>query len=219
MKRFEGFEHEDIHVTNPTMSECGRFVISPEDYGFRVAQTGAGRTAWTRRISGGHIALTDLTGTTSDLGKDCDLFRLSVYSDGDRDAEVFEMLVGVPFSLEEDDTETSIQAGAPVVCPATRNVEIKLTAMVQMEYAEVIQVPATMTDVELDALVSRRYQEVSAMEFTQDGDYWERGQCDHTDADPFCSVDAVLQVVDGKFVLHDIFAEDANEESPPAPGM
>ena len=167
MKRFEGFEHEDMQITNPTVSECGRFTLSPEKYGFHIAQTGGGRTAWLRRIPGGrHVALTDRSGTTSQLGKDCDPFLLSVYRDGERDAEVFEMLVGVPNPLEEDDSETLHTAEPPFTGSVTRNVDIKLTAMVMMEYSEVIQVPATMTDAELDALVSRRYEEVSALEFT-----------------------------------------------------
>ena len=84
MRRFEGFEHEDMHVTNPTMSECGWFTLSPQEYGFRVAAIGGGRTAWVRELpSQRHIRLTDSTGMTAELGSDCDPFLLSVYTDGE----------------------------------------------------------------------------------------------------------------------------------------
>lgn len=55
-----------------------------------------------------------------------------------------------------------------------KNVRINLAATVRFEYSEVLSVPATMTDSELNALVDQRYEEVSANRYTQDPDYWER---------------------------------------------
>lgn len=39
------FFHNDTEIENPTVSECGRFNVSPEYYGFTIWQTGGGCTA------------------------------------------------------------------------------------------------------------------------------------------------------------------------------
>ena len=33
-----GFEHEDTWITDPTISECGRFKVDPEYYGVTVEE-------------------------------------------------------------------------------------------------------------------------------------------------------------------------------------
>jgi hypothetical protein len=40
-----GFSFNDVEILNPTISECGRFNVSPEYYGFTIWQTGGGCTA------------------------------------------------------------------------------------------------------------------------------------------------------------------------------
>ena len=42
------FEHRGIGIHYPVLSECGRFPVSPTYYGFDVADTGGGCTAWRR---------------------------------------------------------------------------------------------------------------------------------------------------------------------------
>lgn len=40
-----GFSFNDVEILNPTISECGRFHVSPEYYGFKIWDTGGGCTA------------------------------------------------------------------------------------------------------------------------------------------------------------------------------
>jgi len=81
------FTHEGTAITNPTVSECGRFTVSPEDYGFSIIHTGGGCTAWQKRVRNGWVVLTD----------------------GDVSHELGEvgssMLMGFYDGSEEDDTE------------------------------------------------------------------------------------------------------------------
>ncbi|CAN7583263.1 hypothetical protein [Acidovorax delafieldii] len=43
---------------------------------------------------------------------------------------------------------------------------------------EVVEVPANITQAELDDLVNTRYRQVDGGEFTSDPEYWERGTCE-----------------------------------------
>lgn len=57
------FEHGGHAVHNPTMSECGRFVVSPEYYGFSVYHTGGSNTAWRLELPDRrYLLLTDSEG-------------------------------------------------------------------------------------------------------------------------------------------------------------
>lgn len=60
---------------------------------------------------------------------------------------------------------------------ATKFVEIRLAALTRVEYREVAEVPASMTSDEMDDLLRERYDEVDGGAFSQDPDYWEKGQC------------------------------------------
>lgn len=213
MKRFEGFEHEGKLVINPTVSECGAYTIFADEYGFSVTSTGEGLTAWVRAIPGGHIMLTDRTGITSMLGADGAPFLMSVYTEGASEPEVFEMPIGAPCPPYEPETDGAA-SGSPECVAPTRAVEITLSSFVRLEYTEVIQVPGTMTDAQLDRLVSERYRDVCGSEFSQDPEYWERGDCRHSPAESFSPVNALLQLADGRFVVHEIAAEDHAEDSP-----
>jgi hypothetical protein len=66
----------------------------------------------------------------------------------------------------------------------TKKVRIKLAALTRMEYEEVLEVPADMTDAELDSLVNQRYDDVDGGEYADDPEYWERSSsCGYEAAD------------------------------------
>lgn len=67
--------------------------------------------------------------------------------------------------------------------PASKLVEVRLSALTRVEYMEVVEVPADITDDELDDLVCARYDAVDGGEFQLDPEYWERGTCYATDSD------------------------------------
>lgn len=67
--------------------------------------------------------------------------------------------------------------------PATKLVEVRLSALTRVEYMEVVEVPANITQAELDDLVNVRYRQVDGGEFTSDPEYWERGTCEAVDSD------------------------------------
>jgi hypothetical protein len=57
------FEHNGHAIHNPTMSECGRFEVSPTFYGFELWHTGGSNTAWRKELSDGrYLLLTDSEG-------------------------------------------------------------------------------------------------------------------------------------------------------------
>lgn len=57
------FEHNGHAIHNPTMSECGRFAVSPEYYGFALYHTGGSNTAWEKTLTDGrYLLLTDSEG-------------------------------------------------------------------------------------------------------------------------------------------------------------
>ena len=62
--------------------------------------------------------------------------------------------------------------------PATKLVEVRLSAHTRVEYMEVVEVPVNITQAELDTLVNTRYRQVDGGEFTSDPEYWERGTCE-----------------------------------------
>lgn len=66
---------------------------------------------------------------------------------------------------------------------ATKLVEVRLAALTRVEYMEVVEVPANITQDELNALVNERYQNVDGGDFTEDSGYWERGTCYAVDSD------------------------------------
>ena len=82
------FRHFELHIddmviTNPTRSSCGRFSVSPEAYGFTIIGTGGGCTAWCLDIEicgvKHYVYLTN-----GDLGHDGKLVDMGVYTeDGD----------------------------------------------------------------------------------------------------------------------------------------
>lgn len=94
---FAGFEHDGMWITNPTCEDGGaRFVVSPEVYGFVIEQTGGGCTAWVRRLfEGGHLVLTDLGGTSHELGDVLSTFLIGVYDAESTELSMHHAVVGV----------------------------------------------------------------------------------------------------------------------------
>lgn len=78
---FEGFEHEGMHITNPTASDDGgRSLASPEVYGFEICHTGGGCTAWERKLPDGRqCMLTQIGGCSHELGEGGELYLLGLY--------------------------------------------------------------------------------------------------------------------------------------------
>lgn len=77
--------------------------------------------------------------------------------------------------------------------PNTKLVAITLVAKTRQEYREVIEVPADTSDYELAKIVDARYQAVDPSEFTEDREYWERGDC-NADSDVMASEKPILVV-------------------------
>jgi hypothetical protein len=69
MNQFDmSFIFNDVHITNPTMSEDGRFSVSPEHYGFTIESTGGGCSAWSKHLDSGQVlVLTDEGGCSHKL--------------------------------------------------------------------------------------------------------------------------------------------------------
>lgn len=81
----------------------------------------------------------------------------------------------------------------------TKKVRITLAALTRVEYTEVVEVPADMTDDELNALVDRRYDDVDGGLYQNDPEYWERSSsCGHEPVDEDESEEVSLLVTRGK---------------------
>lgn len=78
----------------------------------------------------------------------------------------------------------SINSSSPAKAQGTRLVEVRLSALTRVEYTEVVEVPADISDAELGQLVDQRYAAVDGGEFTPDSEYWERGTCYAAAAEP-----------------------------------
>ena len=66
---------------------------------------------------------------------------------------------------------------------ATKLVEVRLSALTQVEYMEVVEVPANITQAEIDDLVNTRYRQVDGGDYTSDPEYWVRGACEVVDSE------------------------------------
>lgn len=63
MNQFEmSFIHNDVHIMNPTLSEDGRFPVSPSHYGFTIESTGGGSSVWVKHTDKGILVLGDNKG-------------------------------------------------------------------------------------------------------------------------------------------------------------
>lgn len=112
---FAGFEHDGVWITNPTCESGGaRFVVPPSVYGFVVEQTGGGCTAWVRRIfEVGHLVLTDLDGTSHELGDVLSTYLIGVYDAEGNEVSMHHAVVGVISNASADfDGASAIPPGA-----------------------------------------------------------------------------------------------------------
>lgn len=97
MNQFDmSFVHNGIHIMNPTLSEDGRFSVSPSHYGFGIEQTGGGSTAWVKYLDNGVLVLTNEDGINHDLK---DGFVMGFY-DGDENEGTWGNCLGI---LEADE--------------------------------------------------------------------------------------------------------------------
>jgi len=84
---------------------------------------------------------------------------------------------------------------------ATKKVRISLSALTRVEYSEILEVPAGMTDGQLDDLVRQRYEEVDGGEFDPDNEFWERGECHFDAEDDDAQAEGTVALVDGRLVV------------------
>ena len=104
------FTHEGTAITNPTVSECGRFTVSPEEYGFSVEHTGGGCTAWQKKVRNGWVVLTD-GDCSHELGEAGSSMLMGFYDGSEEDDTEclwgnhlahFDLLVGIPTTTEDE---------------------------------------------------------------------------------------------------------------------
>lgn len=78
------FTHEDFQIRNPLLSECGRFWVSAETYGFEPFHTGGGCMALRRDVPGDrYLLLTSSDGShIPDKPEDADTAILGLYTNG-----------------------------------------------------------------------------------------------------------------------------------------
>lgn len=98
MKKFPGFEFEGDLIENPTLSPCGRFIVSPQQYGFAIRHTGGGCTAWHKvQDDGSYLVLTaGDDGVSHELGTLGESFALGFYADeNDEQGTLYDMAVGL----------------------------------------------------------------------------------------------------------------------------
>lgn len=94
-EQFPGFEFEGDNIVNPTMSPCGRFFVSPEQYGFSIIDTGGGYTAWWRQLEGDSYIMLTSEGSGSHEIEDQEMFLLGFYRDkNDLEGTIYYMKAG-----------------------------------------------------------------------------------------------------------------------------
>lgn len=86
------FSHNGVEIENPTLSECGRFNISPEYYGFTIWQTGGGCTAHGREfnLDGQNVIMLITNGDLCHVTDDATHFVVGLY---DQDMEALDVNV------------------------------------------------------------------------------------------------------------------------------
>lgn len=118
------FTHEGHAITNPTLSECGRFEVSPEYYGFTIMHTGGGCTAWQKQVGNNWVVLTDCD-CSHNLGGTGSAFVMGFY-DGNEEELWGELLgnktliVGVQ-DTTEDEIDDMAEDALNALCLSVQN--------------------------------------------------------------------------------------------------
>lgn len=104
-------------------------------------------------------------------------------------------------------------AGMREVGP-TKRVELRLSALTRVDFSEVVEVPADITDEELNHLINQRYRDVDGGQYVPDPEFWERGTCYVVAADAAAVPDVVATRVHGGLVCE---AAPTDDDTPLAP--
>lgn len=93
---------------------------------------------------------------------------------------------------------------------ATKKVRITLSALTRVEYSEVVEVPVSYNEDQMNDLANQLYSTLDGGEFNADPDYWERGstECALASADERAS----LILVEGEII--EVATECAGEIKP-----
>jgi len=119
------FTHEGSAITNPTLSECGRFLVSPEEYGFNVTWTGGGCSAWEKRVGDKWVVITD-GDCSHELGGVGSSFMMGFYDGNDEETSWGEMIahktliVGV-HNTTEDEIDDMAEDALNALCLSVQN--------------------------------------------------------------------------------------------------
>lgn len=84
---------------------------------------------------------------------------------------------------------------------ATKKVRICLSAHTRVEYSEILEVPAGMTQGQLDDLVRQRYEDIDGGEFRPDFEFWEKGSCHFDLEEADAQAEGTVTLVDGRMVV------------------
>lgn len=95
------------------------------------------------------------------------------------------------------------------VAPATKLIRINLGALTRVEWSAVVQVPADATNDELDQLVERFYEDIDGGDFTDDTDFWDKGECRHDVAEESATEPEYVVTRDADGDLVDVKANPA----------
>ncbi len=98
----------------------------------------------------------------------------------------------------------------------TRRVAIRLAALTRVEYYEVLEVPADLSDDELNNLVNLRYGTIDGSEFIDDPEFWERSNsCGWEPADAgSLAIGRVSRTPQGRLVVEEFSAAVPPEARP-----
>lgn len=92
---FPGFEADGMWITNPTVSDCSRFNVSPEAYGFEIESTGGSGTAFTKKLPDGRrISVTNVDGMSHELGEVGSTFLIALVSNTGEQLSIHHGIVG-----------------------------------------------------------------------------------------------------------------------------
>ena len=81
----------------------------------------------------------------------------------------------------------------------TRRISIQLSALTRKEYTEILEIPADMSDDDIENLVGQRKDAIESDEYVEDRYFWERGDSVWEPADDM-DIDARYDPVEDKLI-------------------